>query len=173
MHAPPCYNLKPAILVVGGLYDSEDCYGAWNLYKAIKEQSPDTDLYLTFGPWWHGAWTVRGFQGFGNLYFGKSTSAYYMDKIEYPFFRYFLEGKGEKPKHKVNIFHTGENEWKTYNEWPVQKTAGTPYYIHKNGSVSTQAPAEQESLFRIYFRYVTSGTLYGKPYHLPDKRIQW
>ena len=116
-----------AILVVGGLYDSEDCYGAWNLYKAIKEQSPDTDLYLTFGPWWHGAWTVRGFQGFGNLYFGKSTSAYYMDKIEYPFFRYFLEGKGEKPKHKVNIFHTGENEWKTYDEWPVQKTAGTPY----------------------------------------------
>mgnify|MGYP000674163102 CR=1 FL=1 len=53
-----------------------------------------------------------------------------MDKIEYPFFRYFLEGKGEKPKHKVNIFHTGENEWKTYDEWPVQKTAGTPYYIH-------------------------------------------
>ena len=46
-----CYNLKPAILVVGGLYDSEDCYGAWNLYKAIKEQSPETDLYLTFGPW--------------------------------------------------------------------------------------------------------------------------
>lgn len=146
-----CYNLKPAILVVGGLYDSEDCYGAWNLYKAIKEQSPDTDLYLTFGPWWHGAWTVRGFQGFGNLYFGKSTSAYYMDKIEYPFFRYFLEGKGEKPKHKVNIFHTGENEWKTYDEWPVQKTTGIPYYIHKNGSVSTQAPAEQES----YSEYIS------------------
>ena len=83
-------------MVVGGLYDSESCYGAWNLYKAIKEQSPDTDLYLTFGPWWHGAWTVRGFQGFGNLYFGKSTSAYYMDNIEYPFFRYFLEGKGGK-----------------------------------------------------------------------------
>ena len=146
-----CYNLKPAILVVGGLYDSEDCYGAWNLYKAIKEQSPDTDLYLTFGPWWHGAWTVRGFQDFGNLYFGKSTSAYYMDKIEYPFFRYFLEGKGEKPKHKVNIFHTGENEWKTYDEWPVQKTTGIPYYIHKNGSVSTQAPAEQES----YSEYIS------------------
>ena len=55
-----CYNLKPAILVVGGLYDSEDCYGAWNLYKAIKEQSPDTDLYLTFGPWWHGPGQYAG-----------------------------------------------------------------------------------------------------------------
>ena len=82
-----CYDLKPAILVTGGLFDSEDCYGAWNTYKAIKEQSPETELYLAFGPWWHGAWTRRTFEGFGNLYFGKCTSAYYKDEIEYPFFR--------------------------------------------------------------------------------------
>ena len=62
-----CYNLKPAMLVVGGLFDSEDCYGAWNTYKAIKEQSPETELYLAFGPWWHGAWTRPGFEGFGNI----------------------------------------------------------------------------------------------------------
>lgn len=158
-----CYNLKPAILVVGGLYDSEDCYGAWNLYKAIKEQSPDTDLYLTFGPWWHGAWTVRGFQGFGNLYFGKSTSAYYMDNIEYPFFRYFLEGKGEKPKHKVNIFHTGENEWKTYDEWPVQKLLAyliiyikTDQYPHKH----RQNKSLIQNIFQIcHVRYPIRQTL--------------
>ena len=90
-----CYNLKPAMLVVGGLYDSEDCYGAWGLYQAIRQQSPDTELYLAFGPWWHGAWTSRHFQGFGNVYFGQSTSAYYMDHIQYPFFRYYLENEGE------------------------------------------------------------------------------
>lgn len=140
-----CYNLKPAILVVGGLYDSEDCYGAWNLYKAIKEQSPETDLYLTFGPWWHGAWTRHSFQSIGNVYFGKSTSAYYMDEIQYPFFRYFLEGEGEKPKNRVNIFYSGENEWKTYEEWPAKEMVPTPYYIHADGSVSTQAPKEEKS----------------------------
>ena len=105
-----CYNLKPAMLVVGGLFDSEDCYGAWNTYKAIKEQSPETELYLAFGPWWHGAWTRPGFEGFGNIYFGKSTSKFYREEIEYPFFRYYLEGKGEKPKHHVSVFHTGKNE---------------------------------------------------------------
>lgn len=31
------------------------------------------------------------------------------------------------------------------------KTTGIPYYIHKNGSVSTQAPAEQES----YSEYIS------------------
>lgn len=146
-----CYDLKPAILVVGGLYDSEDCFGAWNVYKAIKEQSPETDLYLAFGPWWHGAWMSRGFQGIGHVHFGGSTSAYYMDEIEYPFFRYFLEGEGEKPANRVNIFYSGANEWKTYEEWPAQGMTPTPYYIHADGSVSTEAPAEKES----YTEYVS------------------
>ena len=36
-----CINIKPAMLVVGGLFDAEDCCGAWNLYKAIEKQNPD------------------------------------------------------------------------------------------------------------------------------------
>ena len=135
-----CYNLKPAMLVVGGLYDSEDCYGAWGLYQAIRQQSPDTELYLAFGPWWHGAWTRRDFQGFGNVYFGQSTSAFYMDNIQYPFFRYYLENEGEKPEHQVSIFYSGKNEWEFYDKWPIDKMKPTPYYIHANGSISTVVP---------------------------------
>ncbi len=146
-----CYNLKPAMLVVGGLYDSEDCYGAWELYKAIKKQSPQTELYLAFGPWWHGAWTRRGFESFGHVYFGKSTSDYYMDNIEYPFFRYYLEGEGEKPQTRVNVFYSGENQWRTYDEWPAQDMTPTPYYIHAGGAVSADAPQEEDS----YTEYVS------------------
>lgn len=146
-----CYNLKPAILVVGGLYDSEDCYGAWGLYQAIRNQSPETELYLAFGPWWHGAWTNRNFQGFGNVYFGKSTSAYYMDNIQYPFFRYYLENEGEKPENKVNIFYSGKNEWEFYDKWPIDAMEPTPFYIHKDGSVSTEAPTVKDS----YTEYVS------------------
>lgn len=174
-----CYHLKPAMLVVGGLYDSEDCYGAWNLYKAIKEQSPETDLYLAFGPWWHGAWTVRNFQGFGNVYFGKSTSAYYMDQIEYPFFRYYLEGEGEKPVHKVNVFYTGENRWKAYQEWPAQSMTPTPYYIHADGSVSAQPPTDKAPSYTEYVSdmahpvpYTGTPTLYRtKEFMVDDQRF--
>ncbi len=140
-----CYNLKPAMLVVGGTYDSEDCYGAWGLYQAIRKQSPETELYLAFGPWWHGAWMYRNFESFGHVYFGKSTSAHYLDNIEYPFFRYYLEGKGEKPQTRVNVFYSGENEWRTYEEWPAQNMTPTPYYIHADGSVSTEAPTAEAS----------------------------
>lgn len=140
-----CYNLKPAILVTGGLFDSEDCYGAWETYKAIRKQSPNTDLYLAFGPWWHGAWTRRDFQGFGNIYFGNNTSQYYQDNIEYPFFRYYLEGKGDKPKEKVSIFFSGDNSWKVYDQWPLADMTPTPLYIHGDGSASTQAPQLKSS----------------------------
>ncbi|MGL5272011.1 MAG: CocE/NonD family hydrolase, partial [Phocaeicola sp.] len=140
-----CYNLKPAMLVVGGHFDSEDCYGPWGLYRAIQEQSPNTELYLTFGPWWHGAWTSRNFQSIGNVYFGEKTSAYYLDHIEYPFFSYYLNNKGEKPANKVNIFDSGDMKWRTYDKWPANTLKQTPYYIHADGSVSTQVPTEKES----------------------------
>ncbi len=173
-----CYNLKPAILVVGGLYDSEDCYGAWATYQAIKEQSPQTELYLAFGPWWHGAWTVRNFQGFGNMYFGNNSSQYYQDNIEYPFFAYYLEGKGKKPKDKVSIFYSGDNEWKFYDEWPVSKMTPTPYYIHADGSVSTEVPKETKS-FSEYTSdmnnpvpYTAHPTLYRtKEFMVDDQRF--
>ncbi|MGL4519495.1 MAG: CocE/NonD family hydrolase [Phocaeicola sp.] len=140
-----CYNLKPAMLVVGGHFDSEDCYGPWGLYRAIQEQSPTTELYLTFGPWWHGAWTSRNFQSIGNIYFGESSSAYYLDHIEYPFFSYYLNNSGEKPVNKVNIFDSGDMKWRTYDKWPATTLSPTPYYIHANGSVSTQAPTQEHS----------------------------
>lgn len=62
-----------------------------------------------------------------------------------------MEGEGEKPKNRVNIFYSGENEWKTYEEWPAKEMVPTPYYIHADGSVSTQAPKEEKS----YTEYVS------------------
>ena len=36
-------DIKPAMLVVGGLFDAEDCFGAWRLYEAIEKKSPAAD----------------------------------------------------------------------------------------------------------------------------------
>ena len=43
-----------ATLVVGGLYDAEDGFGAWNVYKAIKAKSPGNNNKFGDGalePW--------------------------------------------------------------------------------------------------------------------------
>lgn len=136
------HDVQPAVMIVGGLFDKEDCYGAFNTYKAIKEQSPETDLYLVEGPWFHGAWTRDMKPSWGNMYFGPDASSeYYMDQIEYPFFAYYLEGKGEKPAEGAKVFDSGSRKWTQYKEgWPLIELEETvPFYIHGDGTISGQA----------------------------------
>ncbi|RYY53306.1 MAG: CocE/NonD family hydrolase, partial [Chitinophagaceae bacterium] len=52
-------NVKPVIMTVGGLFDAEDCYGAWNLYKAIESKSKSTNNRIVMGPWYHGQPILR------------------------------------------------------------------------------------------------------------------
>lgn len=173
-----CYDLQPAILVVGGLFDSEDCYGAWNLYKAIREQSPATNLYLAFGPWWHGGWKRADFQGFGNMYFGGSPSDFYLREIEYPFFRRYLEEEGEGPAHRVSVFHTGKNEWEFGDAWPLRSVREVSIYLHEGGRISGEAPSETAS-FTEYISdmsrpvpYTANPTRYRtKEYMIDDQRF--
>ena len=139
------YNVKPAVLIVGGLFDAEDCYGAWYLYRAIQEKSPETDLYLTVGPWYHGAWHSESYQNLGQTWFGNSTAQYFMEEIEYPFFSYYLDGKGEAPSPAVNMFYTGTNEWRQYETWPLPAEEPTPLYLHAEGGLSFEAPTEADA----------------------------
>ena len=89
-----CKNIKPAMLIVGGLFDAEDCYGAWRLYDAVKKQSKETNTRIVMGPWYHGGWLKSDGRFLGNVRFESSTSSYYQQNIEIPFFNYYLKQKG-------------------------------------------------------------------------------
>jgi len=132
-------NIKPAVMVVGGLFDAEDCYGAFETYKTIKKNSPSTETYLVEGPWAHGMW--RGYPNpfFGDIYFGDEIGTnYYIENIEYPFFAYYLEGKGEKPSFGAKMFDSGNCQWEEYpNGWPAENTTPTPFYLASDGSITT------------------------------------
>ena len=110
-------NIKPALLVVGGTFDAEDCFGAWSLYKAIEEKNRNTDNRLVMGPWFHGGWGGRSDGSFlGNVRFGKKTSEYYQKNIEFPFFNFYLKLKGTVHDiAEATVFFTGENEWRRFN----------------------------------------------------------
>lgn len=131
-------DIKPALLIVGGFFDKEDCYGAFDTYKAVRSQSPDTELYLVMGPWYHGAW--RGHMGefWGNIYFGpEALPSYYMERFEYPFFAYYLEGKGDKPAPGAQVFDSGRREWVScpYG-WPqVGAAQATAFSLKADGSI--------------------------------------
>ena len=137
-------NIKPAMLVVGGLFDAEDCFGAWNLYKAIEEKSKNTDNRLVMGPWFHGGWG-GGSDGshLGNVRFGSKTSEYYQRNIEIPFFNFYLKLKGTvRDIAEANIFFSGENEWRTFQQWPPSNVEYKNLCIGKNNKLSIKNNTE-------------------------------
>ncbi len=140
-------NIKPAMLVVGGLFDAEDCFGAWNLYKAIEEKSKNTDNRLVMGPWFHGGWGGRSNGDYmGNVRFGSKTSEYYQQKIEIPFFNFYLKLKGTVHDiAEANIFFSGENEWKTFQQWPPENIEHKSIYLKFDGFL---IGADASSMFK-------------------------
>nr|WP_214460450.1 CocE/NonD family hydrolase [Flavihumibacter fluvii] len=138
------FDIKPAMLVVGGLFDAEDCYGAWNLYKAIEQQSPATNNKIVMGPWYHGQWSRSNGSSLGNVQFGSRTSEWYQNNIEIPFFNYYLKGKGTDPQlSEATIFFSGENAWKKLDQWPPAAMVSTPIYFQSNNQLDWKKPAEK------------------------------
>ncbi len=140
------YNIKPAMLVVGGLFDAEDCFGAWNLYKAIEKQNPGASNQLVMGPWSHGQWSSRDGSSMGNVRFGSNTAIWYQNNIELPFFNYYLKGKGNDPNiAEATIFFSGENQWKRFGQWPPKEIQPRDIYFEANGALSWIRPAKANS----------------------------
>lgn len=133
------YQVKPAMLWVGGLFDAEDCFGAWNCFKATEAQSPQTNNKIVMGPWYHGQWAREG-SFLGNIRFAGNTAAFFQDSIEIPFFNHYLLGKEDPSLSKATIFFTGENNWKRFASWPPQQAQSANIYLHEKGALSFDTP---------------------------------
>ena len=135
-------NLQPAMLWVGGLFDAEDCWGAWNAYKAAEENNPGKAFNkIVDGPWYHGEWASNDGTHLGNINFGSNTSEYYQQHIEIPFFNYFLKGKGDVARiAEANIFISGANEWKTFDKWPPEQKEDKAMYLQTSGKLDWTKP---------------------------------
>lgn len=138
---PHLRNLQPAMLEVGGVFDAEDCFGAWQTYMAIERQSPRTNNRLVMGPWYHGQWASKDGTHLGNVRFDSNTADWYFKNVEFPFFNYYLKGKGAEPDiAEATIFFTGENQWKRLPQWPPAAMQPVPAYLQPDGKLSLNKP---------------------------------
>src|SRR5947209_702417 len=137
---PHLKNIKPAVMTVGGWFDAEDLFGALNVYKSIEQNSPNASNMLVMGPWFHGGWARSDGEALGNVHFGAKTAAFYREKIELPFFSYWLKG-GSNPKlPEAYLFETGTNQWRRLDAWPPKNAAKRSLYFHSNGTLSFDPP---------------------------------
>lgn len=136
-------NVKPVTLVVGGLFDAEDCFGAWKTYEAIEKQGGGSNNKIVMGPWFHGGWARGPGSSLGNVQFASNTSEYYQNNIEIPYFNYYLKNKGSQPNlAEANIFFTGENKWHQLPQWPPANVQQKELYLHNNAQlIWTKSPS--------------------------------
>ncbi len=138
---PHLRSIKPAVLTVGGLFDAEDCFGAWQTYQAIEQQNPaSASNRIVMGPWAHGGWGRTTGERLGNVVFGQKTTDFYKTNLESKFFEYYLKDAGKMDLPEAYIFETGTNKWTTYPTWPPQNVTRQEFFFHEGGKLSTAMP---------------------------------
>jgi putative CocE/NonD family hydrolase len=134
-------DIKPATMIVGGLFDAEDLYGPFSTYESIEENSSNYNT-VVFGPWSHGDWArSKERQVIGNIHFGDNISDYFQKEIETPFFNHFLKGdaNGETKLPEAHMFDTGNKEWVSFDAWPPENTSKESYFMQPYEKLTQRA----------------------------------
>ncbi|MBP3944367.1 CocE/NonD family hydrolase [Sphingobacteriaceae bacterium WQ 2009] len=138
-------QVKPAVLVVGGLFDAEDAYGLFETYKSLNKQSPKNHVSLVAGPWYHGGWVRSEGSSLGDIQFEQQTSKTYQEKFELPFFEHYLKGKGSYTNAEATVFISGSNQWKEFTNWPPNEIEFKKLYLQAQGGLSFEPVARTDS----------------------------
>jgi len=137
------YGLKePTVpnLNVAGWWDQEDFYGPMATYARLEKSDSKHLNYLVAGPWNHGGWGGGPGKSLGEIPFGSDTAVYFRQKIEVPWFAYWLKDKGSLPLTEALLFQTGTNNWVQFDSWPPREAQTKNLYFHENGRLSFQPP---------------------------------
>jgi hypothetical protein len=143
--APHLRNIHCAVLTVGGWFDAEDLAGPLRTYRAVGAQNPGTVNKIVEGPWVHGGWARGDGDHLGDVLFQSKTGEYFREHIQFPFFEYYLKGKGTDVP-AASVFETGTNVWRTYASWPPPAAAPRLLYLRSAGRLSFDAPSADEGM---------------------------
>jgi uncharacterized protein len=111
-------KLTVPMMIVGGLFDQEDIYGAPALFKAIASQDPRGErLHLVLGPWNHGQGRREG-RALGAIQFEGDTAGWFRRMVMQPFLDHYLKDAPRQATPRALVYETGANEWHKYDSWP-------------------------------------------------------
>src|SRR5581483_2046829 len=143
--APYLNRVTVPTLNVAGWWDQEDFYGPVKIYELLERHDRQKMNHLVVGPWNHGGWARSDGASLGNVKFDGNTSKYYREKIQAPWFAYFLKDKGKLAQPEAVTFQTGANRWEQYDQWPPRNvTTDRNLYFHAGGKLSFDGPQKDE-----------------------------
>jgi len=143
---PHLRDIQPAILTVGGWYDAEDLGGTLGTYKTVEKLNPGLQNSIVMGPWGHGRWNhlAGGDENCGVFRFS-GTRTYFQEKIELPFFNYYLKGKGPLELPEAVVFETGSDQWRSYDAWPPAGAIEKTLFFADKGGLSFEAASDSSN----------------------------
>jgi putative CocE/NonD family hydrolase len=131
-------------LNVAGWWDQEDFYGPVTIYRELEKHDRQNQNFMVVGPWRHGGWAGGPGQKLGKIDFGSPTGEYYRQKIQAPFFAYYLKDKGTLNQPEATVFESGSNKWRTFDSWPPKSAVKKSLYFHAGGKLSFDPPSASE-----------------------------
>jgi putative CocE/NonD family hydrolase len=154
---------------VAGWWDQEDFYGPMRTYANLEKNDAKHLNYLVVGPWNHGGWAHGPGNSLGEIPFGSDTGLYYRQKVEAPWFAYWLHDKGSIPLKEALVFQTGSDTWTSFDAWPPKEAQKKNLYFAPEEKLSFDAPKpEVKSDGQEEFDSYVSDPAHPVPYrHLP------
>jgi uncharacterized protein len=128
-------------LNVAGWWDQEDFYGPMRTYENLEKSDSQHLNYVVVGPWNHGGWARANGDSLGEIPFGSNTAQYFRQKVEAPWFAYWLHDKGALPLEEALLFQTGSNTWTRFASWPPAEAQKKNLYFGEGGKLSFDRPA--------------------------------
>nr|WP_228073753.1 CocE/NonD family hydrolase [Kordiimonas pumila] len=119
--------LKVPVMLVSSLWDQEDLYGGYAVYRALEPKDTANDMvFLSLGPWSHGQSMADDASSLGNIKWGHNTSVWWQKNVLAPFLAYHLKGEAAHIA-PVTVFQSGTNEWQQHITWPETSTVKKLY----------------------------------------------
>ncbi|HWF86294.1 MAG TPA: CocE/NonD family hydrolase, partial [Vicinamibacterales bacterium] len=148
---PYLREVKVPTLNVAGWWDQEDFYGPIQIYEALERHDTNHLNHLVVGPWNHGGWSGGAGDRLGPIEFGSATAEYFRDRIQAPWFAYFLKDKGTLDLPEALTFESGTNRWQRWDAWPpVRQATDRSLYLGANRTLSFDKPTTVAPAFDHY-----------------------
>lgn len=175
-------NITPAVLTVGGWYDSEDLSGALHTYQTIEKNNPEAENMLVMGPWTHGGWASPDKNNPSRIPFREEDKYFFQHEIEYPFFSHYLKGRKEPDLPDAWVFDTGSEQWQSYERWPPEATTAKQLWMEEDGKLSWIAPRKEGEAYDEYISdpykpvpytapFLSARSFYNRQYLSEDQRF--
>ncbi len=176
---PHLKNVRCAVLTVGGWYDGEDLFGALETYRWTEKLNPGITNTLVMGPWVHGEWGGGSGESLGPIRFRAKTGDFFREKVELPFFKYYLKGDTNYTPAEALVFETGTDQWRRFDSWPPAQCVTRALYFHPKGTLALEGPVGSADAFDEFpsdpakpVPYsLDPSTSYSRSYPVEDQRF--